>query len=94
MQKVSGSKFKIVDPLEKQQQADYERFLNDAHLDVAAVEWVEDAKHRKFVYDVNTNTNYNEQAEANAQFFCGLNEMFFSQHRNRTWGLNTNFIQC
>jgi len=68
--KVSGSKFKIVDPLEKQQQADYERFLNDAHLDVAAVEWVEDAKHRKFVYDVNTNTNYNEQAEANAQVFA------------------------
>ncbi|MFT8908446.1 MAG: alpha-L-glutamate ligase [Lentilactobacillus diolivorans] len=67
---VSGSKFKIIEPLDKHQQADYEQFLNSAQLDVAAVEWVEDAHHRKFVYDVNTNTNYNEQAEKEAQVFA------------------------
>ncbi|WP_430490622.1 ATP-grasp domain-containing protein [Lactiplantibacillus pentosus] len=64
------SKFKIIDPLSSQQQADYERFLHANGLDVAAVEWVEDQNHQKFVYDVNTNTNYNEQAETSAHIFA------------------------
>lgn len=60
---VSQSKFKIIEPLEKAQQRSYENFLKANGLDVAAIEWVEDRNHQKYVYDVNTNTNYNDQAE-------------------------------
>jgi hypothetical protein len=34
-------------------------------LDIAAIEYVENEKGERFVYDINTNTNYNEAAEAN-----------------------------
>ncbi|MDA5387228.1 ATP-grasp domain-containing protein [Loigolactobacillus backii] len=67
---VSESKFKIIAPLAAQQQSAYEQFLTANRLDVAAVEWVEDANHQKYVYDVNTNTNYNDQAESKAQIFA------------------------
>ncbi|MHA8263654.1 ATP-grasp domain-containing protein [Lactobacillaceae bacterium Melli_B3] len=60
------SKFEIIDLLSEEQRNAYERFLKNNHIDIAAVEWVEDADHQRYVYDINTNTNHNDQAEAKA----------------------------
>ena len=43
-----------------------ETVMRQAGLDVAAFEFICDAEDRPFVYDVNTNTNYNSDAEARA----------------------------
>ena len=43
-----------------------ETVMRQAGLDVAAFEFICDAEDRSFVYDVNTNTNYNSDAEARA----------------------------
>lgn len=64
------SKFKIIDPLEKERQEQYEQFLKNNGISVAAVEWVEDENHTIYVYDVNTNTNYNASAEEKAGVFA------------------------
>ena len=43
-----------------------EAVMRQAGLDVAAFEFICDADDRPFVYDVNTNTNYNSDAESRA----------------------------
>ncbi|RUO55390.1 ATP-grasp domain-containing protein [Pseudidiomarina homiensis] len=43
-----------------------EGFLNDNAIDVAGIEFIENADGELFVYDVNTNTNYNQGAEQRA----------------------------
>lgn len=43
-----------------------ERFFAANDAQIAAAEYVEDAAGRRFVYDVNMNTNYNQQAEQDA----------------------------
>lgn len=63
-------KFQIIDPLESKQRESYKYFLHENGLDVAAVEWVEDGNHQIYVYDINTNTNYNNTAEEKAQIFA------------------------
>ena len=40
-----------------------EAFLKANDIDVAGIEFIEDAKGELYVYDVNTNTNYNQSAE-------------------------------
>ena len=40
-----------------------ERFLSSVGVDVAGVEFIRDASGQPYVYDVNTNTNYNPAAE-------------------------------
>lgn len=77
---VSKSKFEIIAPLATEQRQAYEAFLERNQLDVAAVEWVEDAQHRKYVYDINTNTNYNEQAEDKAQVFAHEHLALYLKH--------------
>ena len=42
----------------------YERFLADNQVEIAGIEFITDASGEIFTYDVNTNTNYNAQAEA------------------------------
>ena len=42
----------------------YAQFLNTNDIGVGALEYSEDANGDRFVYDVNTNTNYNSGAEA------------------------------
>lgn len=62
-----GPVFTVVDnAVEPAFQAGIERFLADAGIDIAGVEFARDAEGRPFVYDVNTNTNYNPDAEAAA----------------------------
>jgi len=62
-----GPVFTVVeDAVEPGLQAAIERFLADGGIDIAGVEFARDAEGRPFVYDVNTNTNYNPDAEAAA----------------------------
>lgn len=44
-----------------------ETFMRQAQVDVAGIEVIEDAAGELYVYDVNTNTNYNADAEKAAQ---------------------------
>jgi hypothetical protein len=43
-----------------------ERFLSTTAVEVAGIEFITDTEGRTLVYDVNTNTNYNPDAEARA----------------------------
>ncbi len=62
-----GKKFEIVDGvIASEQIARYERFLRANGVGVAGVEFVIRANGERVVYDVNTNTNYNPEAEAAA----------------------------
>ncbi|MEO0339113.1 MAG: alpha-L-glutamate ligase [Bacteroidota bacterium] len=40
-----------------------EAFLAANHIEIAGIEFLQDAKGNKYFYDVNTNTNYNTEAE-------------------------------
>ncbi len=44
----------------------YEAFLRDSEVEVAGIEFIEDPAGEIFTYDINTNTNYNAQAETEA----------------------------
>lgn len=44
----------------------YERFMQQAGLDIAGIEFIEDAEGRAWTYDVNGTTNYNPDVEAAA----------------------------
>lgn len=44
-----------------------EGFLRNNSVDVAGIEFIENADGELFVYDVNTNTNYNQSAEQRAE---------------------------
>jgi len=44
--------------------------LKNAQIEVAAIEWVQSESGDIYVYDVNTNTNYNPTAEKNANIFA------------------------
>ncbi len=57
-------KFRIVAGIPEALRARLERFLAAAGIDVAGIEFITEAAGRTLVYDVNTNTNYNQDAEA------------------------------
>ena len=59
-------KFTIMDGIPSSLRARLERFLAGAGIEVAGIEFISDAEGRTLVYDVNTNTNYNPDAEARA----------------------------
>jgi hypothetical protein len=59
-------KFQIVAGIADPLRSRLERFLAAAGIDVAGIEFITDADGQRFVYDVNTNTNYNPDAEARA----------------------------
>lgn len=47
----------------------YKRFLADNGVGVAGIEFIEDERGEVYTYDVNTNTNYNPAAEAQAGLY-------------------------
>jgi hypothetical protein len=47
----------------------YQRFLDTNGIDIAGIEFITDRNGEIFTYDVNTNTNYNSAAEAEAGLF-------------------------
>ncbi len=58
------SKFQILKNYKNSDLEKYAHFLKDNNIGVGALEYSEDAEGKRFVYDVNTNTNYNSGAEA------------------------------
>jgi hypothetical protein len=59
-------KFRIVDGFESPLVPAYERFLAENGIEVAGIEFIVDAAGTAWTYDINTNTNYNPEAEAAA----------------------------
>jgi hypothetical protein len=57
-------KFTIVDGIPNALRLRLERFLAATGIEVAGIEFITDNQGRTLVYDVNTNTNYNPDAEA------------------------------
>lgn len=57
-------KFKILDNYTNEDLAQYAAFLQKNDIGVGALEYAEDESGTKYVYDVNTNTNYNAKAES------------------------------
>lgn len=66
------SKFSIIDRLPEDQINGYKAFMNAQGIDVAALEFITDEKGDVYTYDVNTNTNYNEDAEKEVGQFAML----------------------
>ncbi|RLQ93089.1 ATP-grasp domain-containing protein [Falsibacillus albus] len=56
-------KFEIIEDFEHPIIQRYEAFLKESGIDIAGIEMIENADGDIFTYDVNTNTNYNSDAE-------------------------------
>jgi hypothetical protein len=61
-----GEKFTIIGGIPDTLRVRLERFLAGAGIEVAGIEFISDDAGRTLVYDVNTNTNYNPDAEHRA----------------------------
>lgn len=62
-------KFQVVEGFDDPIIAKYEKFLRQNDIAVAGIEFIRNAAGEIFTYDVNTNTNYNSDAEAAAGKF-------------------------
>ena len=62
----ASEKFAIVEGFDHPLLESYADFMHAHHLDVAAFEFIVDVQGRAYTYDINTNTNYNDAAEARA----------------------------
>jgi len=60
------AKFTIVDDIDAALKRGYEAFLSANDIAVAGIEFVNDSSGTVYTYDVNTNTNYNREAEIRA----------------------------
>jgi hypothetical protein len=58
------AKFTIIDDIENALKRRYEAFLAANDIGVAGIEFITDADGTVYTYDINTNTNYNPDAEA------------------------------
>jgi hypothetical protein len=61
-----AEKFTVVDDMPAALRGRLERFLAATGVEVAGIEFITDPAGRTLVYDVNTNTNYNADAETRA----------------------------
>src|SRR5205823_10241559 len=59
-----GDKFQILPTFEHPLLPAWQAFLAANDIDIAGVEFITDAAGHAFTYDINTNTNYNPEAEA------------------------------
>lgn len=59
-----GDKFQIISTFQHPLLPAWQAFLARNDIGVAGIEFIEDASGRSFTYDINTNTNYNTDAEA------------------------------
>jgi hypothetical protein len=64
--KFTIAKFTIIDDIDAGLKQRYEAFLAASGIEVAGIEFIRDAAGTLYTYDVNTNTNYNPDAEARA----------------------------
>jgi glutathione synthase/RimK-type ligase-like ATP-grasp enzyme len=58
--------FKVIDSIDAELKTRLERFLQIAGIEIAGIEFAVGEDGRPLVYDVNTNTNYNAEAETAA----------------------------
>ena len=64
----TGDKFKIIKNYKRNSLIEkYEKFISSNGIEIAGIEYVTDKNGEIFTYDVNTNTNYNSQAERNSE---------------------------
>lgn len=63
------AKFEILENYRPEIVDHYEAFLKENNVQVAGIEAIQDAEGNLFTYDVNTNTNYNSDAEAAAGIY-------------------------
>ncbi|HKK89419.1 MAG TPA: hypothetical protein VJ917_11275 [Saprospiraceae bacterium] len=61
-----NEKFKIIRNFDNPDITLYEEFMSANHIQIGALEYLTDKHGRRYVYDVNTNTNYNQRAEKKA----------------------------
>ena len=63
-----GNKFRIIKNYKRNSLIDkYEKFIFKNGIEIAGIEYIKDEKGELYTYDVNTNTNYNPQAEKNSE---------------------------
>jgi len=62
----AAPRFSIIDGFSHPIVERYARFIADNGIGIAGIEFITDAKGEVYTYDVNTNTNYNPAAEAEA----------------------------
>ena len=60
------AKFTIIEDIDPALKQRYQAFLAANAIDIAGIEFISDADGAFYTYDVNTNTNYNPDAEARA----------------------------
>lgn len=66
---IDGSaKFQILQDFESDLIPAYERLLAKNGIEVAGIEFIVDEEGNPYAYDINTNTNYNPEAEAKTEF--------------------------
>ena len=66
---VSSPRFRIIDGFSHPIVDRYRRFLADNDIGIAGIEFIADRAGELYTYDVNTNTNYNPDAEREAGIF-------------------------
>ena len=59
----AAPQFTVIDTIEPALQSRFEHFLEANNIAIAGIEFVTDAAGNSYTYDVNTNTNYNPDAE-------------------------------
>ena len=63
-----GNKFRIVKNYKKTSLIEkYEKFISKNGIEISGIEYITDVNGAVYTYDVNTNTNYNSQAEKNSE---------------------------
>ena len=67
-----AEKFRILKNFKLENIQKYEKFLIENNIGIAGIEIIIDEKGKIWTYDVNTNTNYNPQAEAKANISAPL----------------------
>lgn len=67
-----AARFKIVENKHTKFRNNCENFLLNVGIDIGAIEFIKDINGKIYVYDVNTNTNYNKEAEEKANIFAML----------------------
>ena len=66
----SAPRFRIVEDFRHPIVDAYRRFIAANGIGIAGIEFIQDARGEIYTYDVNTNTNYNPAAEAQAGIFA------------------------
>ncbi|GEN34414.1 ATP-grasp domain-containing protein [Aneurinibacillus danicus] len=83
-------KFQIIEGFTNPIIQKYEQFLSTNHIQVAGIEFIQNEDGDIFTYDVNTNTNYNTDAEARVGIYGMMEVAAFLG--NRLEELNTSTV--